>query len=207
MAKDFTVTIRDDSPRAQDFMKAFGRLTVNIKSFIPEMMSHPDFDEPQKMYKLDFDLVTEEEFERLVDVVAEKFKADRDRVHLELKQAGIPILASDCTVTIENPQRWFDVEVEEDEDEEEYEDLSDFEDEWDDDNYADYDDGGYDFEDDYEDEFEDEWDEEDEEDYVYQDPLVSPEEIEKAAQAAADAIIEDTIHDDDDYDEDYWGEE
>jgi hypothetical protein len=165
MAKDFTVTISKDSPRAQDFMKAFGRLTVHIESFIPQWMSHPDFEDEQKMYKLDFEFVTEEEFERLVDVINEKFQAERGAVAASLKALGLPILAADCIVTIENPQRWFDVEITAgkeqffDEDDDDY-DYDAYENEWDDD---------YDWDDDI-DEYDEDWDEEDEEDYVYQDP-------------------------------------
>lgn len=110
MAKDFTVIINETSPRAADFLKVFGRREVHVKSFVPQLMEHPDFAEPQPIYLLDFDFVTEEEFERLTDLMSEKFQAARATVSAALKALGLPILAHDCTIVVENPQKWIDLD-------------------------------------------------------------------------------------------------
>ena len=110
MAKDFTVTILESSPRAVDFMKIFGRREVHIKSFIQQLIQLPDFDEPQPCYLLDLEFVSEDELTRLAIHLSEKFNANLDAVVAALRLTEMPILASDCIVTVENPQRWIDTD-------------------------------------------------------------------------------------------------
>jgi hypothetical protein len=127
MGADFTVIIIEDSPRAADFMRVFGRLEVHVKSFIPQLMELPNFYEPQPCYLLDFDFVSEEEFNRLAILMSEKFNANLDAVTKALRATEMPILAADCMVMVENPLRWLDFD--EDATEEFYAEMYDYEDE------------------------------------------------------------------------------
>ncbi|MGJ3241131.1 MAG: hypothetical protein ACFE0Q_20645 [Anaerolineae bacterium] len=104
---DFTVTIYDTSDRADMWFRIFGNLTVPVQSFIPHCATLPGFDEPQRVYMLKLDAISDEERERLIDEIAQKFNADRETVATVLASDGMPILASDCIITVHNPQRWF----------------------------------------------------------------------------------------------------
>jgi len=124
MAKDFTVTISESSPRVADFIKCFGRRELHIKSFIPQLMELPDFDEPQPCYLLDLEFVSEEELNRLAIHLSEKFNANLETVIGVLRNSEMPILATDCVVSVENPQKWIDFDdapFSPDEDYEDYE--------------------------------------------------------------------------------------
>jgi hypothetical protein len=104
MGKDFRVTITNPE-REEEFLKVFGRTTVNVESPIPHMASIPGKGRC-RIYKLDLNLISEEEREKLVAHIAEKFKLNPEFVKAELARAGLPILADECTVVISNPQRW-----------------------------------------------------------------------------------------------------
>lgn len=108
MGADFTVLIHEETERAKNFMEVFGRLRVNVMSFIPSMVNVPGFDEPQAAYMLDLALITPAERGRLIDHLAARFGIAAQEVELLIHTMGVPILASDCTLTVENPQRWID---------------------------------------------------------------------------------------------------
>jgi hypothetical protein len=129
MGKDFTITINASSPRSLDFIEVFGRREVHIKSFLPQLMKLPDFDEPQLCYLLDLELLSEEELTRLAIYISEKFNAKLDAVVAALRVTEMPILAADCIVSVENPQRWIDL------DDAPFPGIDDLPDYWDDDEY------------------------------------------------------------------------
>ena len=52
--------------------------------------------------------MSEEEFNRLASFISEKFNASLDAVVMALRVTEMPILATDCTVVVENPQKWVD---------------------------------------------------------------------------------------------------
>ena len=105
MAKDFRVTVT--GARGDEFRKIFGTDTVAVKSFIPSIADLPGLGE-RAVYLLDTDLLTDAQREALVEHIAEKFGAAREAVDEHLRARGLPILAEDCIVTIDNPLRWID---------------------------------------------------------------------------------------------------
>jgi len=108
MGADFTVLIHEGTERANNFMEVFGRLRVNVVSFVPMLVNVPGFDEPQSVYMLDLAMITTAERTRLVNHLAARFQIDAAEVELLIDTMGVPILAQECTLTVENPQRWVD---------------------------------------------------------------------------------------------------
>lgn len=108
MSKDFVVILHDGTERAKNFMEVFGRRDVHVKSFVPTLITVPGFSEPQAAYMLDLDLISPDERARLVAHLAERFGIDAKEIDDLIGLMGVPILASDCTVAIEHPQRWID---------------------------------------------------------------------------------------------------
>ena len=106
MAKDFVLTLDEGSERAGSFLKTFGSLGVFVKSFVPELARLPGFDEPQTVYKLDVALLTAEQHERLITDISDRFGIARADVESKIEEHGVPLLASECTLRIENPGRW-----------------------------------------------------------------------------------------------------
>lgn len=102
---DFEITINDPE-RAAEYLKVLGRTTVKIKSPIPKWGNFPDVGR-QQFYELDLDEISEEELEKIIKHIADKFELTEDLVRVELPKIGVPVLAKDCTVTVFNPQRWF----------------------------------------------------------------------------------------------------
>lgn len=110
MGKDFKFKIHDDSERADVFMKVFGRLEICVTSFIAEMATLPGFDEPQAVFKLDMDRITTDERNALINHISDKFNLNHVLVDSQLAERGVPILASEGTLTVENPHRWIDLD-------------------------------------------------------------------------------------------------
>lgn len=105
MGKDFWVIINNPE-RAKEFQEVFGRTKVNVKSPIPTFAKLPGKG-VCKIYQLDIDLLSIEEKGRLAAHLAKKFKLNPEYVKTELSRIGMPILAEECTVFVENPQVWF----------------------------------------------------------------------------------------------------
>lgn len=117
MGADFKVLIHEGTERAKNFMEVFGRLEVNVMGIIPTMVNVPGFDKPQPAYMLDLAMITTAERTRLVNHLAARFQIDAAEVELLIDTMGVPILAQECTLTVENPQRWIDdLGTEDDED-------------------------------------------------------------------------------------------
>lgn len=108
MGKDFKVKVFDNTERAKDFMKVFGRTEVCVSSPLPVYVGVPGFDEPQAAYLLDLKEITADERARLVTHISERFGLDAGEVGALVNLRGVPILASECVLTIENPWKWID---------------------------------------------------------------------------------------------------
>lgn len=107
MPKDFTATISPESPRHADWLKVYGTDTVYLQSpfaFTAEVEGLGE----QSVYMLDLALLTDEQRQRQIDHIAEKFNLDPAVVEAELDEHGVPILGQDVYITIHNPQKWFD---------------------------------------------------------------------------------------------------
>ncbi len=105
---DFMVTIHDTSDRADMIKRVFGTLTVPVISPVKEWVFLQGIDYPVDAYKLKLSAISDDEYDRLVDEIAKKFDAPRSEVQLAFEIQGLPILAEECTLTINNPQKWLD---------------------------------------------------------------------------------------------------
>lgn len=103
--KDFTATIREDSPRAADWRKVYGDTTVILKHPLPATGEFLGVG-AKEFYELDLDVLTEEQRIHLIVHLSEKFHVPLEDVHAELDKIGVPILAEDVILTIHNPMRW-----------------------------------------------------------------------------------------------------
>ena len=106
MSKDFQVTVTNEE-RAKHFVKIFGSATVYVESFLPVWANLPDIGECE-VYRLDMSLLTDDQLARLENYLSGKFVMTEVEVRDALATHGVPILASDCVVHIDNPQRWID---------------------------------------------------------------------------------------------------
>lgn len=108
MGRDFHAVVDKHTERGTAWKYIFGRFDVCIVSPQPQLAELPGFDEPQPVYLIDLDLLTSQEMNRLVYYLSGKFSQPPEQVRQEIKKHGVPILADECTVVIENPLRWFD---------------------------------------------------------------------------------------------------
>lgn len=105
MGKDFTAMISGDSARARAWRDVFRDEVVYLQSPAPQEIVLPEIGQAFA-YMLDVDLLTDEQRARLVQHLARKFRLDEGFVDEQIDAVGVPILARDVTVTIENPQKW-----------------------------------------------------------------------------------------------------
>lgn len=108
MAKDFRVTITTPA-RAAEWLAAVGDDTVCVKSPIPHYATIPGREGPELVYDLDLEMLTKEQFDGLCIFLANKFSSPLDEVRAALSDTNynLPILQSDCMLSVHNPQRWF----------------------------------------------------------------------------------------------------
>ena len=107
---DFTVTIREDSPRAADWMKVFGTLTVPVTNALSPAtitLNTPGRQGETQAYFLDLKALTPQQRRRLVEHIATRFGAAPDQVTAQIDEHGVPILEEDTTAVIHNLQRYF----------------------------------------------------------------------------------------------------
>lgn len=94
-----TCSIRDDSPRAADWQKVFGRTTqIPITSWLPTHANLP-VGRGVEVYMLDLDRITPDERQRLIEHLAGRFDIPRTQIEEVLDQ-GCPLLADDVIVAI-----------------------------------------------------------------------------------------------------------
>jgi len=94
-----------DPERIAEWTAVFGSPTVCVKTPIPQLADLPA--KPRsKVYFLDLGELTDEQYNRLIDHIAAKFSLDPFETAADVQKRGVPILADDCMVTVENPQKW-----------------------------------------------------------------------------------------------------
>lgn len=106
MGKDFVATIREGSPREQNWLEVFGDRTIELQSPLPSPGSAPGI-ESAMFYMLDLEALTMEQRTRLIKHISRRFHVPEREVEQELDRVGCPILDEDVTVTVFNPQKWF----------------------------------------------------------------------------------------------------
>lgn len=101
-----TVTVSNPERKAQ-WESIFGSATVPVISIIPEMANLPGFYEPQRVFKLDLSIITNEHRAKLVAFIAGKFNIPVEVVSDQLEDHGVPILAEDCGWSTSDPGVFF----------------------------------------------------------------------------------------------------
>ena len=104
MGQDFTVTVYGE--RGEEFDKVFGTRTVHVRSPFPSLTRLGSNLEPESVYMLDMELLTEEQRTKMIEHIAQKFDAQLEVVAASLAALGLPIKASDTMVMVTNPQKW-----------------------------------------------------------------------------------------------------
>jgi hypothetical protein len=101
---DFTVTI--GGSRGDEWERIAGTRTFPVRSPIPVLADLPGKPSAQ-VYLLDLASIAEGVRGRIVGHLSRKFGLSPDEAEAEATKQGIPILADECSVMIEHPQRWF----------------------------------------------------------------------------------------------------
>lgn len=97
---DWQTVARVHEPERLAFCRAvFGRDEMPVVSFIPQMATLPGYDEPQMVYELDLKAMTDEQRQRLIKALADKFDLSPELVADKLAGEGVPILADDVSVS------------------------------------------------------------------------------------------------------------
>lgn len=104
MPEDFTVTICDPE-RSKEWEAIFGTVTVPVESPFPTLASLPGLPDVPA-YKLDLELITPEQHEKLVSFLAEKFELPTGEVEELLDAHGMPIFADNCVLGVGIPLEW-----------------------------------------------------------------------------------------------------
>jgi len=94
-------TISDSSPRAADWRRVFGGLTVRLLSPLPVIADSPAG--RRRFYKADVAALSASQRERLVAFIAERFSVPAAEVELGLDDPneGLPILEEDLHVSFD----------------------------------------------------------------------------------------------------------
>jgi hypothetical protein len=91
-------TVHDPERRAF-WEEIFGGDEVPVVSFLPKLEVLPGYDRPQMCYMLDLKALSDEQRHRLVGALADKFGMSPEFVADNLEEHGVPILASDVSVS------------------------------------------------------------------------------------------------------------
>ncbi len=105
MIKDLTVTVNHPQRRLE-WLEMFGTTCLHVKSITPEFVEVPGCEEPQPVYFVDLDCLTSHQRRRLIRHISIKFNLSIDQVEQGLAQQEVPIPATDCALTINNPYKW-----------------------------------------------------------------------------------------------------
>jgi hypothetical protein len=100
VSKHFFVTVH--GARAMDFQAVFGTATVCVKSLLPRLASLPEIGRAL-VYDLGLETVSKDQRQRLVEHIAKRFGLPAEDVEKDLDSHGVPILAQDCTIVVDNP--------------------------------------------------------------------------------------------------------
>lgn len=96
MSKDFQVRVTNPE-RVAEWREVLGTDIVPVRSPIPSRANLPGH--PRAMiFELDLPLLTDDQRQRLIRHLANKFGLDESDVAAELDAQGVPILAEDCVV-------------------------------------------------------------------------------------------------------------
>lgn len=88
------------NPERQAFWKKiFGGDQVPVVSFLPKLQKLLGYDRPQMCYELDLKALSDEQRFRLIQALADKFCLLEGEVESSLDEHGVPILASDVSVS------------------------------------------------------------------------------------------------------------
>ncbi len=99
----FEVTIH--GPRGDEWERVCGTRTFPVQYWTPIRANLPGIPNAE-VYLMDLREMEPDIVSKIVAHLAVKFGMTPEECWDELKKAGIPILAKDCTVMLHNPLRW-----------------------------------------------------------------------------------------------------
>lgn len=105
---DFYVVMGADNPRADDWRRIYGGLTLPVVSPVPVWARLPGRTEDSELvFMLAWWQLLPETLEGMVRHISDRFGIPVDVVRLELEQHGVPILADGLSVVICNMGLFF----------------------------------------------------------------------------------------------------
>jgi len=96
-----TAIINSQSPRAAEWEKVFQTRKVQVKGLLPTTAIV--LDENKEVYFLDLDALTDDQYERLIFHISEKFNVPVEEVARTLPQIGVPVLYEDLLISCDTP--------------------------------------------------------------------------------------------------------
>lgn len=103
MATDFHVTIHGE--RGEEWERIAGTATFPVQSPIPVLAELPGRG-TQRVFLLAIDELEASTLEKIVAHLAAKFGVPPEETEAEVRAHGIPILDEECSLMIQNPQKW-----------------------------------------------------------------------------------------------------
>ena len=91
--------------RGDRWLQLLGTRTFPVTTWEPFLADLPGLPNA-KVYMLNVELIPREMLLTMADEIAQRFGAIGDEVLAEIEANGLPILAADCTVVLNDPQRW-----------------------------------------------------------------------------------------------------
>lgn len=103
MSHDFWVTIHGE--RGAEWERVIGTNCLPVQSPVPIPALLPGLGE-SLVFLLAMDQLEPEQVMKIVEHLSAKFRLSPEEAAQEIAAAGIPILHTDCSIMIHNPQKW-----------------------------------------------------------------------------------------------------
>jgi len=92
--------------RAEKLKELLGSRTVPVCSPCKELAVLPDHDGEVEVYRLNFKALEIRQQKALVNHLADEFEAPQAEIEKAIRAEGHPLIAEECNLIIQNPQRW-----------------------------------------------------------------------------------------------------
>lgn len=97
----FTAIINSNSPRAEEWQKVFGTDEIEVRGLLPVKANV--LGKVREVYFLVLSALNDEQYERLMFHISEKFRVPLEQVARELPEAGVPVLPEDLIISCDTP--------------------------------------------------------------------------------------------------------
>lgn len=95
---------QDYGERVNFIMMVFGTNEIMIESPIPELVELEGIG-PTPCFKLALNTITEEQFNRMVELLSKRFNLTEEYLREQIAINGVPIVASNCAVVVHSLNR------------------------------------------------------------------------------------------------------